>query len=84
MSQRASTYSHVITHDMAVPNLPRQAVVARIACLATLPQLVATQDHKQKVIEREGPETFAKLFHPLDLRRRRWWVPSMTPLLAKT
>ena len=41
---------------LALPNLHRQAVVARISCLATLPEFVATQEYRGTIIDKERPE----------------------------
>ena len=46
----------VTSGGLAFPSLHRQAVVARISCLATLPEFLATQDCRQDVIEKERLE----------------------------
>ena len=46
---------------LALPNLRRQAVVARTACLATLLEFVATATYKDGLIDKERPELFGRL-----------------------
>ena len=62
-SQRISRIAElpVTSGGLAGPNLHRQAVVARISCLATLPELVATQACRGGLIDRERPELFGRL-----------------------
>ena len=42
----------ITSEGLAFQNLHRQAVVARVSCLATLPEFVATQEHRGR--HREG------------------------------
>ena len=51
----------ITSGGLAFPNLRRQAVVARTACLATLPEFVATAPYKAGVIDKERPELFGRL-----------------------
>ena len=51
----------ITSGGLAFPNLRRQAVVARTACLATLPEFVATAHYKAQVINKERPELFGRL-----------------------
>ena len=51
----------VTSGGLALPNLHRQAVVARISCLATLPEFVATQEYRGAIINKERPELFGRL-----------------------
>ena len=54
----------ITSGDLAFPNLHRPAVVARIACLATLPDFVASEAYKVTVIDKERPELFGRLPSP--------------------
>ena len=54
----------ITSGGLAFPNLHRQAVVARIACLATLPEFVVTDPYKAATIDKERPELFGR-FGPL-------------------
>ena len=51
----------ITSGGLAFPNLRRQAVVARTACLATLPEFVATATYKEELINKERPELFGRL-----------------------
>ena len=45
----------ITSGGLAFPNLRRQAVVARIACLATLPEVLATDPYKAAIVAKERP-----------------------------
>ena len=51
----------ITSGGLAFPNLRRQAVVARTACLATLPEFVATATYKDGLLDKERPELFGRL-----------------------
>ena len=51
----------ITSGGLAFPNPHGQAVVARIACLATLPEFVATEPYKAATIDKERPELFGRL-----------------------
>ena len=51
----------ITSGGLAFPNLHRQAVVARIACLATLPDFVATEPYKATLIDKERPNLYGRL-----------------------
>ena len=51
----------ITSGGLAFPNLHRQAVVARTACLATLPEFVATARYKATIIDKERPDLYGRL-----------------------
>ena len=51
----------ITSGGLAFPNLHRQAVVARIACLATLPEFVATDPYKAATIDKERLELYGRI-----------------------
>ena len=69
----------ITSGGLALPNLRRQAVVARIACLATLPEFVATDPYKADIIEKERPALFGRL-GPTPWK---FWGTCITRLCAK-